>query len=72
LSVLGAEGGILAMVLFAICSLAMTAALVFAGVVGMTLLFEIRRVPGATAELVLDGLRAERAEGAPRPVEEAP
>jgi hypothetical protein len=60
------------MALFAICSLAMTAALVFAGVVGMTLLFEIRRIPAATAELVLEGLPSARAEGVPPAVEEAP
>jgi hypothetical protein len=54
------------MVLFAICTLAMTAALIFAGVVGMKLLFEIRRLPAATAELVMEALAAELAGGVER------
>lgn len=57
------------MVLFAICALAMTAALVFAGVVGMKLLFEIRKLPAATAELVIEGLTTERAKGVSQPDE---
>jgi hypothetical protein len=59
------------MVLFAICTLAMTAALVFAGVVAMKLLFEIRRLPAATAELVVAALNEDPAEDAPVPVEGA-
>jgi hypothetical protein len=53
------------MVLFAICTLAMTAALVFAGVVAMKLLFEIRRLPLATAELVVAALNESAAQDAP-------